>query len=48
MSSFSESDNNAEVFGNNVIISVENIIPPKTKTAPIMPNFINISYILQK
>ena len=42
MSSFNESDNNADVLGNNVVISVENIIPPKIKTAPIMPNFINI------
>ena len=40
---FSESANNADVLGNNEVISVENIIPPKTKTAAIMPNLINIS-----
>ena len=43
MSSFKESANKAEVLGNSEVISVENIIPPKTKTDAIMPNFINIS-----
>ncbi len=53
MSSFhesanNESANNADVLGNNVVISVENIIPPKIKTAAIMPNFINIPCYSQK
>jgi hypothetical protein len=29
-------------LGNNAMISVENIIPPKIKTAAIIPNFIII------
>ena len=48
MSSFNESANNADVLGNNVVIYVENIMPPKIKTAAIMPNFINIGYYSQK
>ena len=43
ISSFKESANNAEVLGNNEVISVENIIPPRTITDTIIPNFINIS-----
>ena len=40
---FKESVNDADVLGNNAVISVENIIPPKIKTAAIMPNLIIIS-----
>jgi hypothetical protein len=31
MSFFNESANNADVLGNNSVISVENIMPPKSK-----------------
>ncbi len=39
---FKESITLAEVEGNSVSISVENIMPPKIKIPAIMPNFMNI------
>jgi hypothetical protein len=48
MSFLTESRNDAEVFGNNAEISVENIIPPNIKKVPIMPNFSNIIHYFKK